>query len=714
MVKFIFFKINQGDFERGFEVTLQIAKDNSASIKAEIKGNLPPFPDIPQLYKEWRADYLILKANFRARVGRTISDTGKLREKCLQSSKKLKETIKTWLQQSGNLKFREIRERLGEEIHESRERGEEVRLFLQTEDELLKKLPWTEWDLFYDKYTKAEVVLSPLNYEECASRVAFIAQDKVRILAILGDNQGINVQADREFLQKLPGTDPLFLSEPKRAELSDHLWEKDWDILFFAGHSLSESESGRIYINSTESLTVKDLKHGLKKSIERNLHIAIFNSCDGLKLASDLAELNIPQVIVMREPVPDRVAQQFLKHFLTGFASGKSLYLAVREARERLYDEGLDDEFPGAAGLAVICQNPAEVALSWLDLGGRVSEVKTTQSEPKVSDRRVSIVVDGTWKCVYTLDGHSDSVRSVAIDPNSEILASGSFDTTIKLWHLGTGELIDTIAGHSGAVMSLAFSPDGQTLASCSAYPDGTIKLWHPGTRRLLRTLKENSLIVLQARSLAFSPDGQILAIGCHCDRSVVNSPIKLWHLPTGVLLHTLNGHIWGVWSVAFTPDGRTLASGSWDGTIKLWELRTKELKNTLNGSSSWFGMVESFLQQGKEIQGIAISPDGQILASGGKDKTIKLWRLNSGELRSTLTGHSEEIFSVAISPDGQTVASGSADNTIRIWNLHTEKLLCVLTGHSDTVYSIAFSPDGQTLVSGSADMTLKIWRISS
>jgi hypothetical protein len=123
---------------------------------------------------------------------------------------------------------------------------------------------------------------------------------------------------------------------------------------------------GRIYINQRESLTIGELKHGLRTAIERGLQLAIFNSCDGLGLGKELENLQIPQAIVMREPVPDKVAQEFLKHFLKAFSTGKSLYLAVRIARERLAEEGLERELPGIMGLPVICQNPAATPLIWL------------------------------------------------------------------------------------------------------------------------------------------------------------------------------------------------------------------------------------------------------------------------------------------------------------------------------------------------------------
>lgn len=160
--------------------------------------------------------------------------------------------------------------------------------------------------------------------------------------------------------------------EPQRKELTDQLWGNSWDILFFAGHSSSQGKdcTGRIYLNPTDSLTIGELRYALRKAVERGLQLAIFNSCDGLGLARDLADLQIPQMIVMREPVPDLVAQEFLKYFLKGFASGEPFYLAVREARERL--QGLEDKFPCATWLPAICQNLAEAPPSWEQITGNV------------------------------------------------------------------------------------------------------------------------------------------------------------------------------------------------------------------------------------------------------------------------------------------------------------------------------------------------------
>ncbi|MFM6499615.1 MAG: protein kinase domain-containing protein, partial [Dolichospermum sp.] len=166
-------------------------------------------------------------------------------------------------------------------------------------------------------------------------------------------------------------------------------------------------------------------------------------------------------------------------------------------------------------------------------------------------------------------------------------------------------------------------------------------------------------------------------------------------------LQQTLIGHSGSVLSVAYSPDGQTVASGSWDNTIKLWNVKTGNLLQTLEGHSDW-------------VYSVAYSPDGQTLASGSGDETIKLWDVKTGNLLQTLEGHSDWVYSVAYSPDGQTVASGSEDKTIKLWNVKTGKLLQTLEGHSDWVYSVAYSPDGQTVASGSVDKTIKLWNVNT
>jgi WD40 repeat protein len=163
----------------------------------------------------------------------------------------------------------------------------------------------------------------------------------------------------------------------------------------------------------------------------------------------------------------------------------------------------------------------------------------------------------------------------------------------------------------------------------------------------------------------------------------------------------TLRGHASDVNSVAFSPNGQILASGSDDKAIKLWDVATGKETYTFKGHFGW-------------IWAIAFNPDDKTLASGSADKTIKLWNLATTEEIRTLKGHTDGVATVAFSPDGKTLASGSLDKTIKLWNLETGKQIRTLSGHSQAVAALAFSPDGQTLASGSWDKTIKLWNVAT
>jgi WD40 repeat protein len=331
------------------------------------------------------------------------------------------------------------------------------------------------------------------------------------------------------------------------------------------------------------------------------------------------------------------------------------------------------------------------------------------------------------------LKGHSSWVYSVAFSPDGKSLASGSGDNTIKLWDPSTGAELRALEGHSRPVNSVAVSPDGNTLASGSL---GTVKLWNVSTE--LRTLKGDGYWVHSVtfgagntlasgsnggkvklwdvstgielrtvkgqfdslRSVAFSPDGKTLAIGIGDSApGKEGGTIKLWDVSTDREMRILKGHTYTVEKVAFSPDGKTLASGSWDHTVRLWDFATGKELRTLIGHS-------------RQVEPVAFSPDGKTLASGSWDETVKMWDVATGTLLHTLEGHSKPVESVAFSPDGKTLASGS--DTLKLWDASTGTELRTLTGHSREVRSVAFSPNSRYLVSGSEDNSIKIWEVTT
>ena len=182
-------------------------------------------------------------------------------------------------------------------------------------------------------------------------------------MAILGHAQGINTQCDRQFLESLPQTQIEFLVEPSRHEINHKLWQDSWHIIFFAGHSETQDDTGKIYINPQEALEISDLSYGFQEAVKRGLTLAIFNSCDGLGLVQKIEDWQIPIAIIMRELVPDQVAQTFLKSFLAQFSLGNSFRESVRRAREQL--QGLEGQFPCASWLPMIYQNCPNLSLTW-------------------------------------------------------------------------------------------------------------------------------------------------------------------------------------------------------------------------------------------------------------------------------------------------------------------------------------------------------------
>jgi WD40 repeat protein/tRNA A-37 threonylcarbamoyl transferase component Bud32 len=281
---------------------------------------------------------------------------------------------------------------------------------------------------------------------------------------------------------------------------------------------------------------------------------------------------------------------------------------------------------------------------------------------------------------------------SVAFSPDGKTLALGG--SGITLWDLATGQELVSLKGHSQEVTSIAFSPDGKSLASAGGGRlggngpiPGELKLWDVATRKERTSLKGHTDRVT---SVAFSPDGKTLASsqGSVRTHETIPGEVKLWDVATGQERGSLKGHTQPVTSLAFSRDGRTLASGSMDSTIRLWEVATGPELATLKGAG----------------YSLVFSPDGKTLASWSGVR-VKLWDVATGQERP-FGGNRP----VAFSPDGKTLASGSlfddtlpsgkSDNTVNLWDLASEQKGIPFKGHTDQVTSVAFSPDGKTIAS--------------
>lgn len=241
----------------------------------------------------------------------------------------------------------------------------------------------------------------------------------------------------------------------------------------------------------------------------------------------------------------------------------------------------------------------------------------------------------------------SDFANSIAFCRDNKKLISGESDSSIKLWSLENKKLIRILKGHQKAVNSVTVHPSGKLFASAS--DDKTVKLWSWKTEHPICTLtghKDNVVAVV------FSPKGNVLA----SSGDINDKTVKLWFLTENQNI-TLKGHSdWfgGVYSIAFSPDGKLIASGSKDKTIKIWEVYTGKELITLEGHSD-------------DVTSVVISSDNKILASGSKDKTLKLWTLATGKLISTVTHH-EKIRAVAFSPNSKIIATGCSKGNIKLF----------------------------------------------
>jgi WD40 repeat protein len=332
---------------------------------------------------------------------------------------------------------------------------------------------------------------------------------------------------------------------------------------------------------------------------------------------------------------------------------------------------------------------------------------------------------------VRLLRGHTDAISSVVFSPDGHLIASGSADRTARLWNAHTGQLVRVLAEHRGAVLSVDICSAGRFLVSGSGNTDCSIRLWDLQTGRCLRTLRGDFPFIrvcFQPTTLAggstrqwnakqATASGQLpLLAALSSDRT--ERRIQLWKLDGRGKTGYLKGHTDWVCDVDFSPDGRTLASGSFDKRVRLWNISTRRTRRVLFSKRAvkhrgWA------VPQGYTVAAVRFSPDGRHLAAAGPESlSIRIWNPKTGRALRVMTepdfvpdgiGH---VPCLAFRSDGRHLASGSSLGVIWLWDVMTGQTFGKLEGHQGHVYSVAFSPDGRLLASGGGDGVVRLWEL--
>ena len=293
---------------------------------------------------------------------------------------------------------------------------------------------------------------------------------------------------------------------------------------------------------------------------------------------------------------------------------------------------------------------------------------------------------------IAVLRGHAGEVVSVDYSPDGARIASSSTDGTTRVWDAHLAERNGVLRGHSTFVYGVAFHPDGERLASASW--DGTVRLWNATSGRETAVIRYPTKTIIN--SVAIDPSGELLATLGR------DNAVRLWDVGTGKPLHqwSMPTDHWQDSRLTFSPNGNLLAAGSIDGSVHILDVRGRGTWAVLPGHRG-------------NVHDVAFSPDGRLLASAdaGPDRSIRIWDVAKKELVQVLQGHTDEVIALAFSPDGKLLACGSTEGEVRLWNTSTWQQVGVLK-HGTTVYSVAFTPDGTRVFTGCADNSIRIWDV--
>ncbi len=290
--------------------------------------------------------------------------------------------------------------------------------------------------------------------------------------------------------------------------------------------------------------------------------------------------------------------------------------------------------------------------------------------------------------------GHTDRVTSVAVSPDGQRALSGSRDSRVILWDVGSGQPIRQLEGHGDWVWDVAFSPDGRRAASASE--DRTLILWDTAAGALVRRLEAHQGPV---RSVVFSADGRQLLSGS------TDGALILWNADTGDVVRRFQNAGSPIYDVAISPSGFTVLSGGADGVVTLWNVQTGEPLARYGSDGSGHASA---------VWSVVYAPDESGVVSASDDSTLILWSFEDGQPVRRFEGHRSRVTSAAFSPDGQALVSGGEDNAILVWDVATGAILQRFLGHTSLVYGVVFTPDGRQLLSASWDATLRLWDVEN
>lgn len=412
-------------------------KDGFPHIVAEIKqsgitvykfeGSLPPAPEVEKLHARWK---IICGAVISTRTasGIKIKQTGITNiseDNPGAIYRGLNEAMSRWLASEDF--YTGIERNLRKELRESGGSSASFEVFIESKDADIWELPWDAWK-FREYYSNSEIIQSTSQYRKFpkkATSAGIPLSSRGRILCVWGNSQGIDLKKDKKSIKKSVGDrckKLKFLRHPKPEELRAHLEdEKNWQILYYGGHSNRNATHGWLHINQTDidnTVTVDYLKKGLEKSIFKGLELLILNSCSSLGLAADLVAggLPLPSTIVMRAPIPDAIAHYFVKSLFRYLGEEDPLFLAVRKAKDDL--RRWESDFPGASAIPVLCQQPTfeGLTLPWI-LGKRkyTSRPHSANQNPSIINNYANLSSSLSFLRIFTFFDRWTSFSFISI-----------------------------------------------------------------------------------------------------------------------------------------------------------------------------------------------------------------------------------------------------------------------------------------------------------